>query len=256
MSHFKALLTDLDGTAVTLSSDGSDVDDLARNAVEEANKQGFKIACATGRSWDLVKPVTDALGIVAPCVVEGGTRIVDPKTEKTLWEKHIDGSAVARILQIFQEETSDGMLLTHDEELYQPLKTITVAPRTARVMYLLGINNETAAVICNRVNELHGVAAHPTLSWSGENKLDIHVTHVEATKEHAVLEWQKLEDVTKTETIGMGDSGNDIPLFQSVGLKVAVGSATVELKQLADYIAPNQNDGALVHVINRFLLEK
>ena len=52
----------------------------------------------------------------------------------------------------------------------------------------------------------------------------------------------------------MGDSGNDIPIFQSSGLKVAVGNATVGLKALADYIAPSVDQHALEHVIDRFLL--
>jgi len=37
-------------------------------------------------------------------------------------------------------------------------------------------------------------------------------------------------------------------------LKVAVGNASNDLKAAADYIAPAQQDNALQHVIEKFLL--
>ncbi len=52
----------------------------------------------------------------------------------------------------------------------------------------------------------------------------------------------------------MGDSGNDIPLFNAAGFKVAAGNATPALKELADYIAPKVEDGALEHVLQQFFM--
>lgn len=54
----------------------------------------------------------------------------------------------------------------------------------------------------------------------------------------------------------MGDSGNDVPIFQSCGYKVAVGNATSTLKELADYIAPPVSKHALGHVIETVLLHR
>lgn len=252
---YRALITDLDGTAVSLSSNGSDIKDFTRQAVKKAEDSGFKITCATGRSWYLVKPLLEKLGFDLPCIVEGGTRIMDPKTDKALWEKHINQPAVAKILEIFKSETSEGRLLTHAEELDKPLREVGTAPKTARVMYLLDIPAIPAIAICNKINELGIAAANPTISWAGEGKLDVHVTHEEATKEHAIHVWQEMQGVTKEQTIGMGDSSNDIPLFQGAGLKVAVGNATPDLIELADYIAPPQSEDALAHVIRKYFLE-
>lgn len=253
---YKALITDLDGTAVTLSSDGSDVTISTRDAVSNAQNKGIKIASATGRSWNLAKPVINALNIISPCIIEGGTRIIDPKSEKTLWEKHLEPAFVADILEIFHAHSSNGTFLSHAEEVHAPLKEVKNPPKTAQVMYLLGINADEAAAVCNEINERQLAAAHMTISWTGNGTVDVHVTHSEATKQHAIAVWQEIERVPKEQTIGMGDSGNDIPLFESVGLKVAVNSGTPELKALADYIAPNQSDDALKHVIDKFLLGK
>lgn len=250
---YKALITDLDGTAVKLSSNGEDVSPATQEAVEQAQKQGYKIACATGRRWSFAKPVTTALGILGPCIVEGGTRIVDAKTDKTLWEKHLDVNALGAVLDIFQRESEGGMISTA-QFLPVQLHSVSKVSDDARFMYLLGISPSAAQNICNTINGQGFAVAHMTPSWSGGDKLDVHVTHQEATKEHAIQVWQEMMQISKEQTIGMGDSGNDIPLFQSSGLKVAVGNGTPDLKRLADYIAPNQAGGALEHVITKFLI--
>jgi HAD superfamily hydrolase (TIGR01484 family) len=253
MSFYEALVTDLDGTAVKISSDGSDVSEAAKRAVQAAQEKGFKITCATGRRWTSTKPIIEQLGIVSPCIVQGGSRILDPVTEKTLWEKHLDEPAAEATLDIFKRE-SDGGLLSTFTVMHEPLNTIDRAPHNAQFMYLLNIPVETGERIANVINAQAFAVAHLTPSWDGEGKIDVHVTHPEATKEHAIAIWQTMVGVSKESTIGMGDSGNDLPLFLAAGLRVAVGNATQDLKQLADYIAPAQTDEALAHVINHFML--
>lgn len=251
---YKALITDLDGTAVNIASNGSDVDDSTRETILQAIRAGKKLTCATGRDWKMVKPVIRSLGFVLPCVIEGGTRIIDPVTEKTLWEKSLEAGASTKIFEIFKSESDIGTLMTSSKVAGTPLQSVQSVPRNLRFIYLLGIQEAAAINISNRINENHYAIAHLTPSWNGETFVDVHVTHPEATKEHAIQVWQELENVTYAETIGLGDSGNDIPIFQSAGLKVAVGNATMDLKELADYIAPNVDDHALVHVIQKFLL--
>ena len=252
---YKALITDLDGTAVKISSDGSDVDGITSYAVKLAQQRGAKLACATGREWELAQPVIERFGFISPCIIEGGTRIVEPATGETLWEKYLAADIPMDILAIFQREAESGTLMISADTTRQPLHAVDVVPDRLRFMYLLAVSEQVATRICNVIN-VSGVAiAHMTPSWDGGGLVDIHVTHVEATKEHAIQIWQEMERVSKEETIGLGDSGNDLPIFQSAGFKVAVENATPELKQLADYIAPSVDEDGLAHVIDRFLLQ-
>lgn len=82
MINYAALITDLDGTAIKLSSDESDITRSTIEAVSKAQDMGIKVACATGRRWSGTKNVVDRLGITNACIIEGGTRIIDPLTEK------------------------------------------------------------------------------------------------------------------------------------------------------------------------------
>lgn len=251
---YKALITDLDGTAVGISSNGDDIDDRTIQAVAHGITAGKKITCATGREWSIAKPIITKLGIVSPCIVEGGTRVVDPLTEETLWEKSLELGASVNILQILKSSPSKGFIMHSSDIRQTPLDEIRFLPTRLRFLYLLAIPEGVAASMRDQINSQDYGVAHITPSWEGLGLVDLHVTHPEATKEHAIAIWQRMEGITKAETIGLGDSGNDIPIFQSSGLKVAVGTATDSLKQRADYIAPNVNDHALEHVITKFLL--
>lgn len=251
---YRALITDLDGTAVKISSDGSDVTDSTKQILEQAQEKDIKIACATGREWELAKPVVMSLGIGAACIVEGGTRIVDPKNGDSLWERSLIEGATMEILRIFKQFTSQGLVMSSQNTDRQKLSEVNMFTGEIRFVYLLGVSAEQGAEIINTINNEIDAVAHMTPSWMGEDLLDIHVTDKQATKEHAITIWQQMENVTIEETIGMGDSGNDIPLFNSSGLKVAVDNATSELKALADYIAPSVQDGSLEHVVKKFFL--
>lgn len=45
-----------------------------------------------------------------------------------------------------------------------------------------------------------------------------------------------------------------MPLFESVGFKVAMGNAPKELKEIADYVAPTVQEDGVADVIERFIL--
>jgi hydroxymethylpyrimidine pyrophosphatase-like HAD family hydrolase len=56
------------------------------------------------------------------------------------------------------------------------------------------------------------------------------------------------------EIIGVGDSYNDYSLLMASGLKVAMGNAVKELKDVADYIAPSVDEDGLAEVIERYII--
>jgi HAD superfamily hydrolase (TIGR01484 family) len=251
---YRALITDLDGTAVKMTSDGEEIDAATRQAVASGIVAGKFIACATGRDWAVARPVIEYPGLVAPCIVEGGTRIVDPRNGSTLWAKSLDNGAARQILKIFHSEATSGKVMHSTNLTLRPLNIVGDITHSESFVYLLGVHEREADRIRTRINASNYAVAHLTPSWDGNGLIDVHVTHPEATKEHAMLMWHKIVGITRSETIGMGDSGNDIPIFKAAGLKVAVGNATPELKVLADKIGPDVEDNALEYVINTFLM--
>ncbi len=161
---YKALLTDLDGTAVAISSDGSEVTEATRQAVKKVQENGVKIACATGRAWDIAQPVVRALGFRAACIIEGGTRIVDPITGKTLWERAMSNAAADGVFQIFKETGHQGFLFTSQHHLPEKLADAVRIASDLRFMYLLGVSEVFAKKVAGRINAGSEAVAHMTPS--------------------------------------------------------------------------------------------
>ncbi|PIR99315.1 hypothetical protein COT87_00005, partial [Candidatus Collierbacteria bacterium CG10_big_fil_rev_8_21_14_0_10_44_9] len=62
--------------------------------------------------------------------------------------------------------------------------------------------------------------------------------------EHAITELQSRLGVKKEFSIGIGDGHNDVHIFSSVGIKVAMGNAVEDLKKVSDIVIGDvKNEG-------------
>jgi len=60
--------------------------------------------------------------------------------------------------------------------------------------------------------------------------------------------------IHKDEVICIGDSGNDIAMINYAGLGVAMGNATTQIKEAADFVTLSNEEDGVAHVINKFIL--
>ncbi|HEV2412209.1 MAG TPA: HAD family hydrolase [Candidatus Saccharimonadales bacterium] len=253
---YKALIADIDNTLVPIRGDGSDIDSATISAVSRALRNNIQISVATGRGWSSTKPVVQKLGIIDLCIIEGGASIVSPITEEIVWEKTLDAQTSSKTVEIFRRfATSSELIKSSSKPDRIPLKEAGKYGFKNRVIYLLGTDKATALKVKSALDRLPTASANITTpSWAGDTLFDVHVTNEHGTKEYALDEWYRLTGLKKNDTVGMGDSANDLPLFHAVRLKVAVGNATDDLKSEADYIAPTRQNGALKDVLNKFFL--
>jgi len=252
---YNALITDFDGTSVKLLPGNSHVDDATVECVQKAIRSGKKITCATGREWSLAKIIIERLGLELPCIIEGGARIVDPKSGETVWEKRLEFGIPNKILEIFKANSSGIEFIVSSDILDdRSLAEVDSLADDLGFVYLIGAELENAKTICRKIMTIGGTVAHINPSWNGENLVNIHVTNILADKGAAIKIWQEMQNIQQSETIGIGDSNNDIPLLNSTGFKVAVSNASDDLKAVADYIAPNPDNNALRDVIEKYLL--
>ena len=65
-----------------------------------------------------------------------------------------------------------------------------------------------------------------------------------SSKAGGMLELLKALDIPQSETLAIGDSTNDLPMFQTAAHSVSMGSGMEEAKQAAEYVtAPLLEDG-------------
>ncbi len=60
--------------------------------------------------------------------------------------------------------------------------------------------------------------------------------------------------IRQSELIACGDGLNDISMIQYAGLGIAMKNAYSDVKEIADYIAPSNDENGVAEVIKKFIL--
>ena len=64
----------------------------------------------------------------------------------------------------------------------------------------------------------------------------------------------KLLDIKQSEMMAIGDSPNDMAMLLASGMPVAVGNAEDEVKAIAEYIAPSNDEDGVADAVEKFVL--
>lgn len=255
MEHeFSFLITDLDGTAIANRENALPSQRLI-DAVRAAQEH-IPVSVATGRPISNGRDIIRALGIKSPCIISGGSQIIDPQTEETLWEQRLDETQVNAVVE--KCKPYDFVLLFGDELLSDPNAVSAkdkVVTGSERVIFLMGVKDGELESVMAEIKAVNDVVAHAVPSWA-EGQRDVHVTHIGATKEQALKVLFEMLRVQKEKAVAIGDSNNDLPLFRGVGYKVAMGNATEELRAEADYITASVAEDGLAQFIEQKILHQ
>lgn len=242
-------MLDLDGTLILNQKGG-----LPSVAVTEAITKARKyvhISLATSRPYIYVKDIIDHLSINGYSAINGGSQIINTATRDFIWEQQIDKSDVIILADILKKENISFWFTDKKTNVLPPF--ISIPKQVFQIYIGHDFTNPQADNLISKISHLPGIAAHKVPSWT-KGFFCITITHAKATKQHGVFEIAKLLGIQTHDMIGVGDGYNDFPLLMACGLKVAMGNAVPELKEIADYVAPTVENDGVVDIINKFIL--
>ncbi len=246
--QYKALMLDMDGTTIPNERHGLPSKKVIE-AISKANKK-IKVGAVTGRPFFAAKEVADILHYNCPLIVSGGAQIVT-SDGKVLWEKKIRKQDTARICTILKKHTMRALIQEDGEKDVQ--YTNDYVARDVISIAVADLTEKQADQLLEDLKPFSEVTGHKILGWiSGTTWVQIN--HSEATKQHAILVIAELLGIKTQEIIGVGEGYNDFPLLMACGLKVAMGNAVSELKEIADYVAPSVDDDGVADVIEKYIL--
>ncbi|MCL2548660.1 MAG: HAD family hydrolase, partial [Symbiobacteriaceae bacterium] len=81
------------------------------------------------------------------------------------------------------------------------------------------------------------------------------IMHREATKAAAVAELARIWGIDAADIVAFGDDLNDIDMLNHAGVGVAMGNAVEEVKAIADYICPSNEEDGLARWLQEYVLE-
>lgn len=264
----RMLAIDLDETL--LRSDNT-ISEYTRQILRKSLAQGVRIVIATGRMWSSARRIAKLLDLGdVPLIAYSGALIAKCESGEILYHQPIPLDVAREALAVSQEYGAFTQAYVNDQ-LYVPQHNDRVryyekhcgvmAKDLGKEYYRLSqaptkiIFNETP----ERIQEIRKwivprLQGKVNFVQSSPYFLEMVAPHVNkgVGVEQLVLRY----GLTMQEVMAFGNAQNDMGMLQVVGWPVAVANAIDELKAIAGYIAPSNNDDGVAKTVARWVLEE
>ncbi len=261
----KLIFLDIDGT---LTSPGSnEPPESALEAIRAAQKAGHKVFLCSGRNYDMLKPLLrfDFDGAVASgggYVFAGDKVLYDcPMTEeqkdkalrlfaeggvlRTIEAK--DASYCDEGMGEFLQQSSGGNseLLRWREALEKDLGIRPMKEYDGRPIYKVVFMCSRPEQLAPAIRELEGEFYFLVQDLAGANCLNGELINRQFDKGSGIRRLCEALGYALEDTIGFGDSMNDLEMIQTVGTSVCMANGSPNLKKQSDLICPSVEEDGL-----------
>lgn len=249
-------MSDIDGTLIPY-----DYNAVPSKAVVDAISLAQKhltVTLVTGRSYVFIKEIIKTLQLqTGYAVVNNGAQVFDISEDELIYEQPIEMEELKEVITILHHEGIPFYLKQDatDLDYYSkgPFKPGTPITKGSMLFTDQSHSEKRIDSLFDKLAHLPHLNKHKT-KHAEPGKFGIDITHVKATKMHGIYVVSEKLGVKKEEIIGVGDSYNDFSLLMASGLKVAMGNAIPELKEIADHVVPSVEQDGIVELVNKFIL--
>jgi hydroxymethylpyrimidine pyrophosphatase-like HAD family hydrolase len=268
---YKLIACDIDGTI--LRSDGS-ASARTISAMRLAEKCGAKVSIATGRRVLSAAPVVAQFAIIEPYVAHCGAVVLDPGNDGVLMAREIPRQTALDVCHLAKARGVDAIVfesVNKGRALYvTPWKPVGEARPTWPRMRPECREVATYAEACSSDPVQLCIQGNSTAVGELLDELDTAFSNQVSFFDYGILEdglrvadlfapgvhkWTGVSfladmwHIKPSEVIAFGDSMNDALMLEYAGLGVAMGNSPDELKDLADLVAPANDEDGVAMVI-------
>jgi Cof subfamily protein (haloacid dehalogenase superfamily) len=268
--RIELLISDVDGTLVTRDKR---LTRRVQNAARSLEQAGIAFAITSSRPPFGMRMLIEPLELKTPIAAFNGGLIVTPNRLEAIEGNAVPVEAARRGIEFLAVRGVD--VWVHTETAWfvrdpagayvdHEIRTIQTAPTVIAnfdgrgvidgAYKLVGVTRDFDLLArCER--ELAAdLGTRATVARSQSYYLD--VTHPLANKGHAVERLSRLLEVPASAIAVIGDGRNDMAMFAAAGLAIAMGNASQEVQDAADFItASNEEDGFAV-AVERWILPR
>lgn len=258
----RLVASDLDGTLV--HSDRS-VTERTRKALVAAEEAGIQVVFVTGRPLRWAEEVFEHVGGHGLAIVSNGALVWDVARNEVKTLRAIEpdvGLEVCRLIReavpgtSFAVEKLAGIFLEPEfHERYE-------VPEGAHRGSLAEIFDAPALKLLARHEELEAqpfwdrvavaVGDRVVVTWSSTTAL-LEISAAGVTKASALEVLCAEHGISAAEVLAIGDMPNDIQMLVWAGTSYAMGNAHPTVREVADHVAPTNDDDGVAQVIEELL---
>jgi hydroxymethylpyrimidine pyrophosphatase-like HAD family hydrolase len=247
---YKLLALDIDGTIVVEGTDT--IPERVKQSIQQAAKK-VHVSLVSARSKTDLEFMRDLLELPpAYHVLENGAKVINPEGD-VLFNLHIPQVEVQEMLNVTNPYFAevgfciDNHWINDDIDTSEGLVTglsFTCSDYTQGDLLKKEIENLPTQYYVY-------IGRH----WLDYKLCGVLVFHRDAHKGNGLKFIQDQLNILPEETIAVGDTGFDIPMFQYAGVKVAMGNAEESIQKVANVIAKKVSEDGLADIIEEYILK-
>jgi Cof subfamily protein (haloacid dehalogenase superfamily) len=267
MHSLRLVASDIDGTLIR--TDGT----LSRRTIDVLDRLdggGVPAVLVTGRPVRWLRQLYDQMDVPLPAVCANGAVVYDPDTDEVLRTSPLDVEMMLDVTKRLREavpdialavEVEDGRSFWYEESWpmrwdgeHSSVRVLTTPEELTSVpavkLLARSASSEPDAFFELVSRTLGGIAE--TTHSSSSALVEISATGI--TKAAGLAWLCEREGVTAEQVIAFGDMPNDIPLLTWAGHSVAMGNAHPAVIEVADEVAPTNDEDGVAAVLERVFL--
>jgi len=135
-------------------------------------------------------------------------------------------------------------------------------PNLPKLLCIIGGQTQVLEKVTKRVNKIENLETSVICSYTYKTEKNIieskyiDIMKKGCSKKAAIQILTDKLGIKQEEIIVMGDGGNDIPMFECAGIKVAMGNAEQYLKEKADFVTASNNENGVAKAIKKYIFNE
>ncbi|MGX6962408.1 Cof-type HAD-IIB family hydrolase [Vagococcus xieshaowenii] len=269
----KLIAIDLDGT---LLNSEKQVSEENKQAITAAKAKGVKVMLCTGRPLKSVLPLLEELGLMDEgdySITLNGGLIQSNHDGEVLSETLLNGTHVKDIYQLSQsldltlDVVSRGTVYratpvsnNHPSIYHQVNKVLAFKEKRIEEF---SESDKVNKMVCTDVNPEYLTQQMKTIPSeyferynivrSGANLFEF--VDKTVSKAAGMAQLGDILNISPSEMMALGDEENDFSMIDYAGIGVAMGNATDQIKQIAQFETKTNDEHGVAYAINKFVLE-
>jgi hypothetical protein len=282
---YQLIVMDIDGTVL---KSNHNVSQQSKSALDQARAKGVHVTLASGRNYTSMLHIALKLGIEEPLISNDGALIKHAITGDILQQTSFEAGALAEILEEIHKQ--DLTYTVHFEDVSITNRKINYLGFVLRMGFraiAAGFYEKGARKILDHQAILEHLVTHgkraykvstiandpehqgmeKTANWIRKHHADsakisysglknFEILPAGVSKANALEVLQHHYHIEASQIIAFGDSYNDLEMLTHAGFGVAMGNASEQLKNTADFVTKSNDAHGVAYAIKKFVLDE
>lgn len=270
---YRVIALDLDGT---LLNDQKRILPESIEAINLARQAGVKVLIVTGRHHVAIHPFYQALNLDTPAICCNGTYLYDYQGKTVLESDPLTIKETREVLDLIKQTDIHHLVYADDAMLYDQLSSpvqrslnwadtlpVSQRPNLVKVDNFYHAIDDANAIWKIATTTPHHQDLHDLVEkieqqvgleceWSWVDQVDI--AKKGNSKGKRLQRWVDANGFKMSDVMAFGDNFNDLSMLEHVGLGVAMGNASDEVKSRAKLVTKPNTQAGIAETIHKYIL--